>query len=90
MYQVRNKVYSEPGYILVGKNKKGYQFEGQPSNFTEEQITFDNMQIDREFVIYSGISNMSERTSTMQNSRKIRFNAGWQIKDSIDWNKYQY
>ena len=55
MYQIRNKVYSEAGYILIGKNKKGYQFEGQPSDFTEEKISLDNMVIRGEYVEYSGI-----------------------------------
>lgn len=55
MYQIRNVVYSEPGYILVGKNKKGYQFEGQPSDFTETKLTLDDMQVNGEFVTYSGI-----------------------------------
>ena len=52
MYQIRNKVYSEAGYILVGLNKKGYQFEGQPSDFTEEKISLDNMKLNGEFVTY--------------------------------------
>lgn len=55
MYQIRNKVYSEAGYILIGKNKKGYQFEGKPSDFTEEKINLDDMVIRGEYVEYSGI-----------------------------------
>lgn len=55
MYQIRNIVYSEPGYILVGKNKKGYQFEGQLSDFIEEKLNLDDMQVNGEFVTYSGI-----------------------------------
>ena len=55
MYQVRNKVYSEAGYILIGKNKKGYQFEGQPSDFTEEKINLDDMRVEGEYAFYSGI-----------------------------------
>ena len=45
-------VYSEAGYILVGVNKKGYQFEGKPSDFTEEKISLDNMEIQGEFAMY--------------------------------------
>lgn len=45
-------VYSEAGYILVGVNKKGYQFEGKPSDFTEEKINLDNMEIQGEFAMY--------------------------------------
>lgn len=55
MYQIRNMVYSEAGYILIGKNKKGYQFEGQPSDFTEEKINLDDMRVEGEYVFYSGI-----------------------------------
>ena len=53
MYQIRNTVYSEAGYILLGNNKKGYQFEGQPSDFTEEKIILDDMKVQGEFVTYS-------------------------------------
>ena len=55
MYQIRNKVYSEPGYLLIGTNKKGYQFEGELSDFTEEKITLDDMRVDGEYAFYSGI-----------------------------------
>lgn len=55
MYQIRNMVYSEAGYILIGENKKGYQFEGQPSDFTEEKISLDDMVVRGEYVEYSGI-----------------------------------
>ena len=55
MYQIRNKVYSNAGYILIGNNKKGYQFEGQPSDFSEEKISLDDMVIRGEYVIYSDI-----------------------------------
>ncbi len=55
MYQIRNKVYSEAGYILIGKNRKGYEFEGKPSDFTEEKLSLDDMKIQGEYVTYSGI-----------------------------------
>lgn len=55
MYQIRNKVYSNAGYILVGDNRKGYQFEGKPSDFTEEEISLDDMVVRGEYVEYSGI-----------------------------------
>lgn len=55
MYKIRNIVYSEPGYILVGKNRKGYQFEGDVSEFTEHEISLDDMQVNGEFVTYDGI-----------------------------------
>lgn len=55
MYKIRNKVYSEAGYILVGENRKGYQFDGELSDFTEEQLSLDDMVINGEFVTYGGI-----------------------------------
>lgn len=55
MFKIRNKVFSEAGYILVGENKKGYQFDGELSDFTEQQISLDNMQINGDFVTYDGI-----------------------------------
>lgn len=55
MYKIRNIVYSEPGYILVGNNRKGYQFEGDVSEFTEHEISLDDMQVNGEFVTYDGI-----------------------------------
>lgn len=55
MYQIRNMVYSEAGYILIGKNKKGYQFEGQPSDFTEKKIDLDDMRVEGEYAFYSDI-----------------------------------
>lgn len=55
MFKVRNKVYSEAGYVLLGENKKGYQFEGELSDFTEEAISLEDMQINGDFVIYGGI-----------------------------------
>ena len=55
MYQIRNKVYSEAGYILIGNRKKGYQFNGQLSDFTEEKITLDDMEVKGDYVSYSGI-----------------------------------
>ena len=55
MYKIRNKVYSEVGYILIGNRKKGYQFEGEISDFTEEKITIDDMRIENNYAFYSGI-----------------------------------
>lgn len=55
MYKIRNKVYSEAGYILVGENKRGYQFDGEMANFMEEAITIDDMTIQGDFVTYGGI-----------------------------------
>lgn len=55
MYKIRDKVYSDAGYLLVGKNKRGYQFDGELEDFTEEQLTLDDMQVVGDFVTYGGI-----------------------------------
>lgn len=43
MYKIGNKVYSNPGYYLKGKNKIGYQFVGDESDFTEEVVKIDDV-----------------------------------------------
>ena len=53
MYKVRNKVYSDAGYILIGKNKIGYSFLGELTEFSEEKITIDDMRVEGNFLIYS-------------------------------------
>lgn len=53
MYKIRNKVYPEAGYILVGENKKGYVFQGELSEFTEKEITIDDMRVEGNFLLYS-------------------------------------
>jgi hypothetical protein len=53
MYKVRNKVYAEAGSILIGKNKRGYSFLGEVSDFSEKAIRLDDMKIDGQFLIYS-------------------------------------
>ena len=55
MYKIKDKIYSEAGYILIGQNVKGYQFEGELSDFTEEQLSLDDMTLNGEYVTYSGI-----------------------------------
>lgn len=45
MYKIRDKVYSDAGYLLVGKDKRGYQFDGE----------LDDMQVVGDFVTYGGI-----------------------------------
>lgn len=43
MYKIGNIVYSNPGYYLKGKNKIGYQFTGDESDFTEETVKIDDV-----------------------------------------------
>jgi hypothetical protein len=53
MYKVRNKVYAEAGSILIGKNKRGYSFLGEVSDFSEKAIRLDDMKVDGQFLVYS-------------------------------------
>lgn len=53
MYKVRNKVYADAGYILIGKNKRGYSFLGEVSDFSEKAIRLDDMKVDGQFLVYS-------------------------------------
>ena len=53
MYKVRNKVHAEAGSILVGKNKIGYIFQGELSEFSEEAISLDDMKVEGQFLVYS-------------------------------------
>lgn len=53
MYKVRNKVYAEAGSLLIGKNKRGYVFIGEVSDFSEEAIRIDDMKVEGNFLTYS-------------------------------------
>lgn len=53
MYKVRDKVYADAGKILIGQNKRGYVFQGELSEFSEEDIIIDDMRIEGKFLIYS-------------------------------------
>ena len=53
MYKVRDKVYADAGKILIGKNKIGYIFKGELSDFTEEEVIISDMKLDGNFLIYS-------------------------------------
>ena len=55
MYKIKNTVYADAGYILLGSNKKGYQFEGELSEFKEKKISLDDMRIEGNLVYYGGV-----------------------------------
>lgn len=55
MYKIKEIVYSEAGKILVGKNMRGYAFEGEPEEFMERDITLDDVVIEDNFVRYGGV-----------------------------------
>lgn len=74
MYKIRNKVYAEAGNLLKGTNKIGYTFKGELIDFTEEEITLDDMVIDGNFVIYNnGKLRESYSPSTTYEQYKARF-----------------
>lgn len=56
MYKIRDKVYADAGYILVGKNRRGYVFKGELEEFTEQKITIDDMRVEGSFLRYSNDS----------------------------------
>lgn len=66
MYQIRDMVYSEAGYILIGNNKKGYQFKGKMSEFTEAKMGLNKMEIHGEYVTYSGITQYIGKNPTYE------------------------
>lgn len=53
MYKVRDKVYADAGKILIGKNKIGYIFKGELSDFTEEDVIINDMKVKGQFLVYS-------------------------------------
>ena len=53
MYKVRDKVYADAGKILIGQSRRGYVFNGELSEFSEEDIIIDDMKIEGKFLIYS-------------------------------------
>ena len=53
MYKVRNKVYADAGYILIGNNKVGYSFFGEFKEFSEKTIRIDDMRVEGQFLVYS-------------------------------------
>lgn len=54
MYQIKNKIYADAGYILKYKNKVGFSFEGvDQKDVLETKINLENMQIFGKFVVYS-------------------------------------
>jgi hypothetical protein len=56
MYKIRDKVYADAGYILVGNNRRGYVFKGELEEFTEQKITIEDMRVEGSFLRYSNDS----------------------------------
>lgn len=53
MYKIKNKVYAEAGCILSGESRRGYVFQGEIEEFTEQPITIDDMKVEGNFLLYS-------------------------------------
>ena len=54
MYKIRNRVYAESGKILKGSSQIGYSLNGELSDFTEIDITLDDMRIENgRYLVYS-------------------------------------
>lgn len=53
MYKIKNKVYAEAGCILSGESRRGYVFQGEVEEFTEQPITIDDMKVEGNFLLYS-------------------------------------
>lgn len=105
MYKIRDKVYADAGYILVGNNKKGYVFKGELEEFTEQPITIDDMKVEGNFLLYSNGSileiNYPNLTYEEQKARIVKrlfsnddqiaimFNKGRSEQDDLVFEKMQ-
>lgn len=55
MFKIKDTVYADAGYILLGSNKHGYQFDGELSEFKEKKILLDDIRISNNLVFYDVI-----------------------------------
>ena len=55
MFKIKDTVYADAGFILLGSNKRGYQFKGETSEFKEKRITLDDMRIEGNLVFYGDV-----------------------------------
>lgn len=54
MYQIKNKIYADAGYMLKYKNQVAFSFEDVDiQDILETKINLDNLQKIGKFVIYS-------------------------------------
>ena len=52
MFTINNTIYADAGNILIGDNKVGYQFIGKESEFKEQKIKYDDINIQGSFIKY--------------------------------------
>lgn len=85
MYKVREKVYTDAGYLLVGERKIGYIFSGELSDFTQEKIIIDDMRIDGRFLVYSNgrIREIYEPSATYEQLKAKYVKRLFSIDDQI-------
>ncbi len=83
MYKIKDIVYADAGYILLGSNKKGYQFEGELSEFKEKKISLDDIRIDGELVFYDGIVQMLPNKIDYASLKKDMVKRRYSIDDQI-------
>lgn len=55
MFKIKDTVYADAGFILLGSNKRCYQFKGEVSEFKENRITLDDMRIEGNLVYYGDV-----------------------------------
>lgn len=83
MYKIKEIVYSEAGKILVGKNMRGYAFEGEPEEFTEQEISLDGMVIEGGFVRYGGILQLLGSDLTYAGQKAAMVKRRYSLDDQI-------
>lgn len=74
MYTIGNTVFSEPGYVLRGKNMIGYQLSGVESDFTEELVKIDDMILQGDLIkFHNGLMRLRVDQRTSYSDLKAEF-----------------
>jgi hypothetical protein len=56
MYQIKNKIYADAGYVLKYNNKVAFSFEDvDMKDVLETKLNLDNIQKNGNFVTYDGL-----------------------------------
>ena len=56
MYQIKNKIYADAGYVLKYNNKVAFSFKDVDiKDVLETKLNLDNIQKNGNFVIYDGL-----------------------------------
>lgn len=83
MYKIKDIVYADAGFILLGSNKKGYQFEGKCCDFKEKKISLRDIQINGKFVYYDGIIQMLPNTLDYSTLKADMVKKRYSVDDQI-------